>query len=237
MDKNFRIKDMPLEDRPQEKMLMYGPNVLSNAELIALIIRTGSKNKTSIEVSQDLLNNISFIDDGKLVKGISGLKNLSLSDLLKIDGIGKSKACMIMAAITLATRMNRDSVFGKVKITSPEKMANFVMCEMSSLKTEEFRVAILNTKKEIESIRTIFSGTIDRTIVHPREVYKYALEYSAHSIIAIHNHPSGDSTPSKDDIELTKRLVESGKILGIELVDHLIIGSNKYYSFLENGLF
>lgn len=237
MQNNFRIKDMPLEDRPEEKMLMYGPNILSNAELIALIIRTGSKSKTSVELAQEILNRFMFKDeDGNIHNGLNALKNIALSDLISINGIGKSKACMILAAITLAKRMSQESLFKKTKVNSPEKMAKFIMDDMSSLKIEEFRVAILNTKKELESIRTISLGTVDKTIVHPREIFKVAIEYSAHTIIALHNHPSGDITPSREDKILTNRLVEAGKIIGIEVVDHIIIGGNNYYSFLENGI-
>lgn len=236
MQDNFSIKEMPEEDRPEEKCLKLGTEALSNAELLALIIRTGNKTKTSVELSQEILNKFTLIDDGKVYRGISALKNISVSDLTSINGIGKSKACMILAAVTLAKRMSQESVFKKTKVNSPQKIADYVMEDMSSLKVEEFRIAILNTKKEIEAIRRISVGSMDSTIVHPREVFKTAIECSAHTIIAIHNHPSGDITPSREDINLTKRLVEAGRIVGIDLVDHIIIGDRVYYSFLENNL-
>lgn len=237
MDLGYSIKQMPEEDRPEEKLLKLGEQSLSNAELLALIIRTGSKSKTSVEVCQEILNKFSFLDDeGNVHHGLNALKNINISDLTSINGIGKSKACMIMAAITLAKRMNRESIFKRTVVNSPEKIARYVMEDMSCLMIEEFRIAVLNTKKELESIKTISKGTLDKTLVHPREVFKAAIENSAHTIIAIHNHPSGDAKPSQEDIKLTNRLKESGQILGIELVDHIIIGNKKYYSFLENNL-
>lgn len=237
MQENFSIKEMPEEDRPEEKCLKLGTEALSNAELLALIIRTGNKSKTSVELSQEILNKFSCKDEyGVEHRGISALKNVRISDLTAINGIGKSKACMILAAVTLAKRMSQESVFKKTKVNSPSKIADYVMEDMSSLKVEEFKIAILNTKKELEVIKNISTGSIDMTVVHPREVFKTAIDYSAHTIIAIHNHPSGDITPSREDIALTKRLKEVGNIVGIELVDHIIIGNRVYYSFLENGI-
>ena len=230
---SFTIKDLPLEDRPQEKLLKFGPDSLSNAELLALIIRTGTRSKTSVELSQDILN--SFLPDYK-EEGLSVLKRKKLNDFTKINGIGNSKAAMIMAAITLAKRINNSNVFAKTRIQSPKIMYEIVKDEMSNLEVEEFRVVILDTKKQIININTISRGTLDLTVVHPREVFKTAIDNMAHSILLLHNHPSGDPNASRQDIELTKRLVEASKIIGINIVDHIIIGNNSYFSFLERDL-
>ncbi|CDZ74433.1 DNA repair proteins [Peptoniphilus sp. ING2-D1G] len=232
-NKNYRIKDLPLEDRPQEKLLKLGPQYLSNAELIALIIRTGTKTKTSVELSQEILN--SFSCDYKK-QGISVLKQKSIKDFLSIKGVGVAKAAMLMAAVTLADRMNSESVFKRNRADSPQSIAHMVMQEMKDLVVEEFRIALLNTKKEVILIKTVSKGILNSTIVHPREVFKIAIDNSAHSIILLHNHPSGDSKASPDDINITGRLCESGKLLGIEVIDHIIIGDGEYFSFKERGL-
>lgn len=231
--KSFTIKDLPIEDRPQEKLLKLGPDSLSNAELLALIIRTGTKNKTSVELSQDILN--SFLPEYK-EEGLSVLKKKNLNDFTKINGIGNSKAAMLMAAVTLAKRINNSNVFVKTKIVSPKIMYDVVRDEMSNLAVEEFRIVILDTKKQIITIQTISRGSLNATIVHPREVFKSAIDFRAHSIILLHNHPSGDPTASREDIELTNRLVQASKIIGIDVVDHIIIGNNSYFSFLERDL-
>ncbi len=232
-NKNYRIKDLPFEDRPQEKLLKLGPQYLSNAELIALIIRTGTRTKTSVELSQEILNSFT---EGYKEQGISVLKQKSVKDFLQIKGVGVAKAAMLMAAITLADRINSESVFKKNKADSPQSIADMVMQDMKDLSVEEFRIALLNTKKEVIAIKTVSKGILNSTIVHPREVFKIAIDYSAHSIVLLHNHPSGDSKASNDDINITERLSESGKLLGIEVVDHIIIGDREYFSFREQGL-
>ncbi|MBP2024743.1 RadC family protein [Peptoniphilus stercorisuis] len=231
----YTIKDMPAEDRPQEKLLKYGPEHLSNAELLALIIRTGSKKHTSIELSQNILN--------EAKKGLSSeensfiaLKDLSAKDLMKIPGVGESKASMIISALEISRRTNKSSIYKKKRIRTPSDMADFVLSDMRFLERENFNIAILNTKKEVESIRHISTGTLNATIVHPRDVFQIAIRENAHTIILIHNHPTGDPTPSIEDINITNRLVEVGNIVKIDVIDHIIIGDNTYYSFLENNL-
>ncbi|WP_138159734.1 RadC family protein [Peptoniphilus catoniae] len=230
--KKFTIREMAAEDRPQERLLAKGPESLTNAELIALIIRTGTKTKTSVELAQEILNG--FPEYSSL--GISALKKKSINDFMKIKGVGIGKASMLIASITLASRMASESMFNKKRILSPKDILDIVMEDMKNLSTEEFRIVILNTKKEIITIRTISSGTLDTTIVHPREVFKAAIDFRAHTILLLHNHPSGDSSPSNQDISLTDRLVKAGNILGIEVVDHIIIGNGNYYSFKEQGI-
>ncbi len=227
----FNLKNIPIEDTPEERLFSKGVEVLTDEELIALIIRTGNRSMTSVELSRLILNTF-----GREESPLIGLTKASLKDLTSINGIGKSKAAMIMAAVELGKRISRSSYNSKRRILTPDAMAELVMGELRFLDYEKFLVGMLNTKKELMCIRTISQGTLDRTIVHPRDVFKRAIEDSAHSIILVHNHPSGDPTPSKSDCDLTNNLVEVSKILDIKIVDHLIIGDNVFFSFLKEGL-
>lgn len=225
---------MPADERPQEKLIKFGPDYLSNAELLALIIRTGnSKGDSAIDTATKVLRSLRSANDSN---GLNSLKNASLSDLMEVDGIGEAKAAMILAAVQLGIRLAVSSNGSKIRVTSPSIAANYVLSEMSVLEQEHFRIMTLNTKKEINFIREISKGTINMTIVHSREVFRAAISDNAHSIILLHNHPTGDPSPSKEDIKLTKNLLESSKIIGIDILDHIIIGDNKYFSFLEEGL-
>lgn len=235
---NKKIKDLPEDMRPQEKLLLHGPKGLSNAELIALIIRTGSKDQNSLEVSQNLLDQgRSLANTHDEYFGLKFLVNASVEDLMEVPGIGYSKACMIQAAVELGRRTFRDSAFSKEKINETHILPNIVMNDMRYLTEEEFRIAILNTKKELEYLELISIGSVDKTIVEPRDVFQKALRRNAHTIILLHNHPSGDPRPSIQDINITERLKSAGKLIGIEVIDHVIIGDGVYYSFLEEGIF
>lgn len=225
---------MPADERPQEKLIKFGPDYLSNAELLALIIRTGnSKGDSAIDTATKVLRSLRSANDSN---GLNSLKNASLSGLMEVDGIGEAKAAMILAAVQLGIRLAVSSNGSKIRVTSPSIAANYVLSEMSVLEQEHFRIMTLNTKKEINFIREISKGTINMTIVHSREVFRAAISDNAHSIILLHNHPTGDPSPSKEDIKLTKNLLEASKIIGIDILDHIIIGDNKYFSFLEEGL-
>lgn len=225
---------MPADERPQEKLIKFGPDYLSNAELLALIIRTGnSKGDSAIDTATKVLRSLRSANDSN---GLNSLKNASLSDLMEVDGIGEAKAAIILAAVQLGIRLAVSSNGSKIRVTSPSIAANYVLSEMSVLEQEHFRIITLNTKKEINFIREISKGTINMTIVHSREVFRAAISDNAHSIILLHNHPTGDPSPSKEDIKLTKNLLEASKIIGIDILDHIIIGDNKYFSFLEEGL-
>lgn len=230
----YTIKEMPADERPQEKLIKFGPDYLSNAELLGLIIRTGnSKGDSAIDTATKVLRSLRSANDSN---GLNSLKNASLSDLMEVDGIGEAKAAMILAAVQLGIRLAVSSNGSKIRVTSPSIAANYVLSEMSVLEQEHFRIMTLNTKKEINFIREISKGTINMTIVHSREVFRAAISDNAHSIILLHNHPTGDPSPSKEDIKLTKNLLEASKIIGIDILDHIIIGDNKYFSFLEEGL-
>ncbi len=230
----YTIKEMPEDERPQEKLIKFGPDYLSNAELLALIIRTGnSKGDSAIDTATKVLRSLRTANDSN---GLNSLKNANLSNLMQVDGIGEAKAAMILAAVQLGIRLAVSSNGTKIRVTSPSIAANYVLSEMSVLEQEHFRVMTLNTKKEINFIREISKGTINMTIVHAREVFRAAISDNAHSIILLHNHPTGDPSPSKEDIGLTKNLIEASKIIGIDILDHIIIGDNRYFSFLEEGL-
>lgn len=225
---SYTIKDLPESERPREKLRSYGVESLSNAELLALIIRTGHADQTAIQLGQEILNRDS--------RGLSHLSTANLNDLMEIKGIGECKAGQILAAIEIGKRMSRWSAQDKIKVTSPYILANLVMDEMRFLNQEHFRIALLDTKNQIISIENISIGTLNASIVHPRDVFNPAIRKSANAIILVHNHPSGDTQPSREDINITKRLEEAGSLLGIKVLDHIIIGDNVYLSFKEKNL-
>lgn len=237
----IRMKDLPEDARPQEKLLAYGPTSLSNAELIALIIRTGTKENNSISLAQKLLEKGNDNDNKGASRkleyfGLKFLANATLEEITEVKGIGKSKAAMILAAIELAKRISKSSVDLK-KLNTTDKLPYMVMDDMRNLEKEHFKIAILNTKKELSYLETITVGSIDKTIVEPREVFSIAIKRNAHTLILLHNHPSGDPKPSIQDIEITKTLKEAGLLLNIPVIDHIIIGDGRYFSFLEEGIF
>ncbi len=222
------IKEMPETERPREKLVRYGAESLSNAELLAIIIRTGSKEYSSIDLANIILSQDK--------KGIRFLTNCSIEQLQSIKGIGKSKACQILAAIELGKRLSRSSLEAKKSIKSPQDVVNIFIDDMRYLEKEYFKVVFLNTKNEIISYETISIGSLNASIVHPREVFNRAIKKSSASLILVHNHPSGNPNPSKEDINITKRLIEAGNIIGIEILDHIIIGDGIYYSLKENSI-
>lgn len=225
---NVTIKKMPENERPREKLMRYGSKTLSNSELIAILIRTGSKKQSALELANILLSHHE--------KGIRFLANCTVEELSKIKGIGKSKACQIIAAVELGNRLSRSSLEIKRRIKSPKDVTDMFINDMRFLEKEHFKVVFLNTKNEIITFETISIGSLNASIVHPREVFNRAIKKSSASIILLHNHPSGNPEPSKEDINITKRLAEAGHIIGIEVLDHIIIGDGSYYSLKENSL-
>lgn len=227
-ERNYTIKDLPLSERPREKLYSYGPESLSNAELLAIIIRTGHREDTAITLAQRVLN----MDQ----RGLAHLTEVSLEQLKEIKGIGDCKAAQILATIEIGKRLNRWGAHDKIKVNSPIVLANLLMDEMRFLSKEYFKIAILDTKNQILAIENISIGTLNASIVHPRDVFNMAIKRNANSIILIHNHPSGDPQPSTEDINITHRLTEVGNLIGIKVLDHIIIGDNKYISFKEKNL-
>jgi DNA repair protein RadC len=220
------IRDFPQDERPRERFVTNGPQSLSNHELIAILLRTGTSQESVLQLSNRLLTHF---------EGLRLLKAASLEEMTSIKGIGKAKAIQVLAAVEIGRRMANLTYDDRYVIRSPEDGAKYMMNDMRFLSQEHFVCLYLNTKNQVIHKQTIFIGSLNASIVHPREVFKEGLKRSAASIIALHNHPSGDPTPSREDIEVTKRLVECGKIIGIELLDHLIIGENKFVSLKEKG--
>ncbi|MFD2628686.1 DNA repair protein RadC [Oceanobacillus kapialis] len=223
---SIMIKNVPKNDRPRERMLEYGADHLSNQELLAILLGSGTKAESVMALSNRVLMHF---------EGLKLLHDATIEELIAIKGIGNAKGVQLLSAIELGKRMHLYKPDSRYVIRSPEDGANYVMEEMRSLKQEHFVVLFLDTKNQVIHRQTIFIGSLNASIVHPREVFREAVKRSAASIIVIHNHPSGDPTPSKEDIHVTKRLVDSGKMIGIELLDHLIIGDRKFISLKEKG--
>lgn len=223
----IKFKDIPIEERPRERLVMYGPNNLSNEELLMIILKTGTKNYSVKEVVIKLLNNSN---------GIIGLKNMTINKLSSIPGIGKVKAIEIMAMIELSKRMNENtSVKEMISCTNPTTIINYFNYLFKDKKQEEFYCLYLDNKKKYLDKKRLFIGSINSSLAHPREIFKNAYLLSASFIICIHNHPSGDATPSREDMIVTQNLKKIGELHAIYLIDHIIIGHNNYYSFFEDN--
>ena len=220
------IKDLPKEERPRERLKKYGANNLSNEELLSIILRTGSKNNSVKDLSSNILYSL---------KDISNLKELSINNLKKINGIGEVKAITLLASIELGKRVFQDKYIDEIILSNSLLIYNYLKDDLKDKKQEYFIALYLDSKKALIEKKILFKGTLNKSIVHPREVFKYAYINSASTIVVAHNHPSGDPLPSKEDIILTNNLIEIGKIIGINVIDHIIIGNNNYYSFYENG--
>ncbi len=225
--RRLTIKDMPAEERPRERLLALGAEKVSNAELLAVILRTGSLRDTALDLAQMILTRA-----GKLRE----LPYLTVEELTEIRGIGPAKAVQVKAALELGRRMVVASRGYNVDITSPEDVFNYMMEEMRYLEQEEFRIILLNIKNKVLGVETVFRGGLNSSIVHPREIFRLALRRSAASLILLHNHPSGDPTPSGEDISVTRRLVDAGEIMGINILDHIVMGEGRFLSFREKGL-
>lgn len=224
----MKMNELASHQKPRERMLNYGASHLSHAELLAILINTGRKGCSSLDIANELLKSISNLKD---------LKQLSINDLNKIKGVGLYKALTLKAAFELGERMHSGSIDDKIQINSPKDVADFMMGKMEHLTQEKFIALFLNSKNIIIKQKTIFMGTLNSAIVHPREIYSEAVKCASNAIIVLHNHPSGDTAPSKEDIKTTNRLRECGDILGIPLLDHVIIGDHTYLSMVEEGYF
>lgn len=216
---------MALEERPMEKMILYGEKSLSNAELLAILLRTGTKKRNAIELANYIIN--------KDLQGIRHLQDVTIEELCEIDGIGKSKASQIKAALELGIRISSAKP-NKYKVKNPWDIYKYYMESLRYEQKEIFKVVLLNTKNEIISDVDVSVGTLNSSLVHPREVFKEAIKRSSNKMILMHNHPSGSVEPSKEDKNITNRLIKCGEIIGIEVIDHIIIGDGLYYSFKEN---
>lgn len=223
---NVLIKQIPIEERPRERLVKYGARNISTEDLIAIILKTGTKDSSSKYLAMEIL---------KLVKDISDLKNLSLSKLIKINGIGAVKAIDFLAALELGRRVyEAPHLENKLKFDNAVNVFNYFKSLLSGKKQEYFYCVYLDQRKKMIEKKLIFKGTLNKSIVHPREIFKEAYITSCAYIICIHNHPSGSVIPSNEDISVTKNLSQIGKLQGIPIIDHIIITDNNYYSFYEN---
>lgn len=224
------IKQLPLSERPYEKCLKYGASSLSDAELLAVIIRTGTKKENSIQLASRVINEIPG-------KKISGLFQMSVAQLVDIHGIGNAKAVQLLSLTEITKRMMSSALAETDFICDePEKTALRFMPEMRFEETEQVRLLILNGRNALVKDIILSNGSFNAAMASPREIFYNAIKNKAVSIIVMHNHPSGDPTPSREDILITKRLIETGKLIGIELLDHIILGDNRYVSLKESGL-
>lgn len=222
----MKIVDIPEYDRPRERLINYGKESLSNEELLAIILKNGIKNISAKELSQQILHNYSNITE---------MNEVTYEELLAIKGIKSAKACDILATIEFGKRICSTYYLKKLKINNTEDIYKYYKNKIGYKKQEYFYCVYLTNKNIIIKDKLLFIGTLNYSMVHPREVFKEAYISSANSIICVHNHPSSNIEPSKEDIELTKRLIEIGTIFGIKIIDHVIIGKDNYYSFMENG--
>lgn len=219
------IKDIPLQERPMEKLMSSGVRSLTDSELLANVIRSGGKNLSSVELSQKLI-----MDCGN----IGAVSKLSVPELLQYEGIGFAKACQILAAFELGRRARKPyHVVGK-KILNPSSLVEFFKYELSEEEVEKFAIVNLSSGNTVIGWEIVSVGILNASLVHPREVFKQAIRACSSSIIALHNHPSGNCTPSKEDFLITRRIFEAGELVGISLLDHIIIGGDDYYSFSEH---
>ena len=223
-----KIKQLPTSERPYEKLEMYGPKILSNSELLAIIIKTGTKEESAVMLAQKVLSMNTEKND------LGFLQDLSIEELSKIKGIGKVKAIQIIAVCELAKRISRPINTEKVKIKNTEDVAKLLMNELSFEKREIAKVILLNSKNIIIKIIDVSYGGTSYAVLQPKEVLAEAIKIGAPKIILVHNHPSGDPTPSKMDYIATDKIYEAAEIMGIELLDHVIIGKNKFASVLNN---
>lgn len=225
------MKDMPESDRPCEKCLQTGPEGLSDGELLSIIIRTGSREDTSLALAQKILA-LNYP-----CEGILGLLHLSLPELMQMKGIGKVKGAQLLCIGELSKRIWKKAVLEDVvTFTEPEDIVNYYVEDMRHMEQEQIRLMLLNTKGALLKETLISQGTVNTTVVSPREIFIEALKYHAVNVVVVHNHPSGDPSPSREDVSLTRRIREAGELIGIRLLDHVIIGDNSYTSFRERGI-
>ncbi|MDD3126182.1 MAG: DNA repair protein RadC [Candidatus Izemoplasmatales bacterium] len=216
----YLIKEMPIAERPRERLEKYGASSLSTCELIAIILHTGTTSASAIEIAQDIIFDI---------KEASGLQDKTIAELSRFRGVGKAKAITLLAALELGKRALKDEKQMMI-ISTPAEVFNLVKDEMAGLKQEVMMAIYLDLKGRLIAKKQIFVGGLNQSLIHPREIFKYAVKYSAYSVILVHNHPSGDPEPSQQDLDVTELICEAGTMMQIKVVDHVIIGKNRFVS-------
>lgn len=220
------IREIPVDERPRERMMQFGASSLSNAELIAILLRTGTESQSAVHIAERVLSQTA---------GLKGLTDSTIETLVQVKGVGPAKAIQILAGVELGRRISRLIPEERLTVRSPQDAAEFMMDELQHLTQEHFVCLFLNTKNEVIGKETIFVGSLNASIVHPREIFRKAIQRASAAIICFHNHPSGDPTPSAEDRHVTRRLKEAGKIVGIDVLDHIIVGEQRFYSMKEHG--
>src|SRR3990167_5671387 len=224
---SFTVHDLPKPERPRERLKRFGPEALSAQELLALIIGRGVPQKSVMTIAQELL--VKFGD-------IKTISEATLEELSQIKGIGFAKAAQIKACFELGKRQDLEPELKDFDIKDPQSVVKAIRASIKDKAKEHFKLILLNARNKIIGISTVSIGSLNASIVHPREVFKDAIKHNAYSLVLAHNHPSGDPEPSEDDIKMTRQLIDSGKILGIEVIDHIIVTQNKYLSFKAKGV-
>ncbi len=224
---HVRIKELPASEQPRERLRDYGPSALSDAELVAILLRVGVQGLNVVQLAQKML-----LEHG----GWVGLQRLSFEELCHIHGMGEAKAAQVKAALEIGRRLLLAQPEQRAVITSPADVANLLLLEMAHLEQEHLKVVCLNTKNHVLKHITVYIGSINSSAVRIGEVFKEALKQNAAAIIIAHNHPSGDPTPSSEDIAVTREIVDAGKLLGVDVLDHLVIGQGRWVSLRERGL-
>lgn len=227
--KKITMKELPASEKPYEKCMCHGARALSDAELLAVIIKTGTREQTSLSLAMEIL------ELHPSYKGLAGLHHLNFRELTKVKGIGQIKAIQLLCVAELSKRLARQTREKAARLCSPYEVAAFFMEEMRNLETEHLYAAFLDASGRLLHYQVVFMGTIQSSIANPREILRLALQYDAAHYVVLHNHPSGDPTPSSADIQITERLTEASKLIGIPLMDHIIIGDNQFISLKERG--
>ncbi len=220
------IKEMPHSERPRERLKHQGKAALSTSELIAIILRTGTAGRNVLQVASDVYQTF---------RSIGAINATPIGELAKINGLGETKAIQLIAALELGRRMYEEHIPEYVLMDNPKAVFQYMRPHVEHLKQEVFYALYLNTKSQIIHMEKLFVGGLNVAVVHPREVFKYALNHSAASVIMVHNHPSGDPAPSKSDLDLTRSIVKGGAFMSIDVLDHIIIGHGRFYSLREHG--
>jgi len=225
----FTVRDLPRSERPRERLLKFGADKLSSQELLALVIGRGVSKRSVMTIAQELVMRFG---------SIQGISNATIEELSYIKGIGTAKAAQLKAVFELGKRqeLEKETLYEGYDIKDPQSVVRAVRGTIKDKAKEHFKLILLNTRNKIIGLSTVSIGTLNASLVHPREVFKDAIRHSASSVVIAHNHPSGDPEPSEEDLKITRRLVESGKILGIEVLDHIIIGKDTFVSLKTKGL-
>ena len=221
------IKELPSEERPRERLVKYGPEALSNAELLAIILRVGTREYSAIGLAEHLLG---------VFDGLKGVATAGVDDLSAIKGLGVAKAAQLKAMVEIGKRLAASVPHSRQTIRSPQDAADLLMPEIRDLPQERFKAIYLNSRNEVLKTRTITIGSLDSSLITPRDLFREGISSNCASVVVAHNHPSGDPSPSKEDIDVSKRLIQAGQMIGIEVLDHVIIGDGRWLSLKERGL-